>query len=163
MVDIHSARTALYRLYGTDDQLLYVGITNMPQVRWAAHCMKPWWSQVVRKQIDWFGSRQEAAEAEVRAIRAESPAHNRMHAVSRNGEPSVAPIEIADSGDFDAALKAAADEWRRAKAGVQEADAELRALLIEGRAVGKGPSHMAKLTGFTREWVAKIAPEPKSS
>jgi hypothetical protein len=42
------------------------------------------------------------------------------------------------------------------------ADVELRELLQEGRAAGKGPSHMAKLTGFTREWVAKIAPAPKS-
>lgn len=65
--------------------------------------------------------------------------------------------------DLDARIEAAAKRKKRAEDAVKRADAELHALLIEGRAAGKGPSHMARLTGFTREWVAKIAPDPKSS
>lgn len=64
--------------------------------------------------------------------------------------------------DLDARIVAAAKKRLRAEAAFNLADADLRELLVEGRAAGKGPSHMAKLTGFTREWVAKIAPAPKS-
>lgn len=66
--------------------------------------------------------------------------------------------------DFDERLQAAARKRARAKDAFDKADEEVRVLLIQGRIeLGKGPSHMAKLTGFTREWVAKIAPDPKSS
>lgn len=65
--------------------------------------------------------------------------------------------------DLDMRIQAAAKKRARAEAAFNRADGELRELLVEGRAVGKGPSHMAKLTGFTREWVAKIAPDPKRS
>lgn len=63
---------------------------------------------------------------------------------------------------LDTEIQAAAKKRARAEKAFTEADAELRQLLIQGRAEGKGPSHMAKLTGFTREWVARIAPLPKS-
>ncbi|MEU9792926.1 hypothetical protein AB0E27_20250 [Streptomyces sparsogenes] len=62
--------------------------------------------------------------------------------------------------DLDARIVAAAKKRLRAEVAFNSADADLRELLVEGRAAGKGPSHMAKLTGFTREWVAKIAPDP---
>ncbi|MFJ3289944.1 hypothetical protein ACIPMW_32250 [Streptomyces sp. NPDC086669] len=64
--------------------------------------------------------------------------------------------------ELDERIQAAAKKRARAEKAFNDADAELRALLVEGRAASKGPSHMAKLTGFTREWVAKIAPLPKS-
>lgn len=62
---------------------------------------------------------------------------------------------------LDREIQAAAKKRARAEKAFNDADAELRQLLVQGRAAGKGPSHMAKLTGFTREWVAKIAPDPK--
>jgi hypothetical protein len=63
--------------------------------------------------------------------------------------------------DLDMEIQAAAKKRARAEQAFNAADVELRQLLVRGRAEGKGPSHMAKLTGFTREWVAKIAPDPK--
>ncbi|WP_275558575.1 hypothetical protein [Streptomyces sp. 5-6(2022)] len=65
--------------------------------------------------------------------------------------------------ELDERIQAAAKKRTRAEKAFNDADAELRALLVEGRAANKGPSHMAKLTGFTREWVAKIAPDPKAA
>jgi hypothetical protein len=62
---------------------------------------------------------------------------------------------------LDMEIQAAAKKRARAEKAFTDADAELRDLLVKGRAHGKGPSHMAKLTGFTREWVARIAPLPK--
>lgn len=64
--------------------------------------------------------------------------------------------------ELDERIQAAAKKRARAEKAFNDADAELRTLLVEGREAGKGPSHMAKLTGFTREWVARIAPQPKS-
>lgn len=62
---------------------------------------------------------------------------------------------------LDEKIQAAAKKRAKAEDAFTRADEELRELLVEGRAEGKGPSHMAKLTGFTREWVAKIAPDPQ--
>lgn len=70
---------------------------------------------------------------------------------------------MCDMDELDERIQAAARKRARADEALKRADDELRTLLVEGRAAGKGPSHMAKLTGFTREWVAKIAPLPKSS
>jgi hypothetical protein len=69
---------------------------------------------------------------------------------------------MCDMDELDERIQAAAKKRARAEKAFNDADTELRTLLVEGRAKGKGPSHMAKLTGFTREWVAKIAPLPKS-
>lgn len=62
---------------------------------------------------------------------------------------------------LDQEIQAAAKKRTKAEAEFRDADEALRALMVQGRAEGKGPSHMARLTGFTREWVAKIAPAPK--
>lgn len=56
-------------------------------------------------------------------------------------------------------IQAAAKKRARAEEAFKRADAELRELLVKGRAAGLGPSEMARLAGFTREWVAKIAPK----
>lgn len=71
-------RTALYRLYGTDDQLLYVGITKNLKTRWGQHAISQvWWPQVARKEERWYPTRDAALKAEENAIRRERPLHNR--------------------------------------------------------------------------------------
>ena len=70
-------RTALYRLYGRDDALLYVGIATDPEMRWNYHRgLKPWWNEVVRKAVEWHETRTEAAQAEAAAVRDENPRYN---------------------------------------------------------------------------------------
>ena len=64
---------------------------------------------------------------------------------------------------LDTEIQTAARERSTAEAAFLQADARLRELLVQGRAANKGPSHMAKLTGFTREWISKIAPDPGKS
>ncbi|MFZ4160506.1 hypothetical protein ACOZDE_19045 [Streptomyces griseoincarnatus] len=64
-----------------------------------------------------------------------------------------------DLDDLDEAITTAARKRALAAKAFEEADQELRALLVKARAANKGPSHLARLTGFTREWVAKIAPK----
>lgn len=73
----HPERVALYRLYGADGQLLYVGITNNPKLRWQAHARdKSWWGEVARKDVEWFERRKSAERIEKTEIEDESPVYN---------------------------------------------------------------------------------------
>jgi hypothetical protein len=68
--------TALYRLF-SPDMLLYVGISDNPIARFKQHAKKQaWWPEVTRKTIQWYPSRDDAAEAELAAIRDELPKFN---------------------------------------------------------------------------------------
>lgn len=57
-------------------------------------------------------------------------------------------------------IRAAARKRERSKAAFERDDAALRQLFVKWRADGVGPSDMARWSGLTREWVAKIAPDP---
>lgn len=51
---ISQGRTALYRLYGKEGKLLYIGISQNPDVRWGQHSTtKPWWGEVEERKIEW--------------------------------------------------------------------------------------------------------------
>lgn len=83
---------ALYRFFGTDGELLYIGITNDPGARWRAHSGdKPWWTEVAHTTIEHFASRKEVEAAEVIAIKAEHPKYNVEHNGSRSGRQKWAP------------------------------------------------------------------------
>lgn len=70
-------RTALYRHFGADGVLLYVGISLNAIARQAAHAMQAHWHQdIARISIEWFESREAALAEELRAIRSEKPRHN---------------------------------------------------------------------------------------
>lgn len=75
--------TALYRVYGEADLLLYIGVSNDFGRRWREHAKKqPWWNERRRMTVDeWFGSRPEAEAAETAAIKAEKPKYNKRHLV----------------------------------------------------------------------------------
>lgn len=68
--------TILYRFYGSDGTLLYVGITKTYERRLAAHSAKKWWPEVGRIETQVYGNRRAAARAEHAAIHAEDPLHN---------------------------------------------------------------------------------------
>lgn len=78
-----SGRTALYRLYGATGSLLYVGISVNPEARLKAHRWgpdrQPWRLEIASQAVEWYDTRQQARAAEVAAIRAELPQHNRRH------------------------------------------------------------------------------------
>lgn len=74
------ARTAVYRLFGSDDVLLYIGMSGDPEVRWQQHSYgRKWWPDVRRETVRWYDTRDEAAAAEKAAIRAERPKYNLRH------------------------------------------------------------------------------------
>lgn len=97
--------TALYRLLSKSGRLLYVGISGNPDSRWGTHSNnQPWWEEVADRKIEWFGSREAASTAEVKAIKEERPLYNKQHSVI--GIPSAMisePLDDpwADSGPAD--------------------------------------------------------------
>lgn len=77
MSDLRQRATAVYRFYDETDRLLYVGIAADLRQRWIKHKRSaPWWPETRRSDIEWHPDRSSAEEAEVRAIRTESPVHN---------------------------------------------------------------------------------------
>jgi len=81
LTDIESQPTAVYRLYGSGGQLLYIGMTNNLDARFRFHALtKHWWHLVERRAFDWHPNRGAARREEARAIKAEVPVHNSMHA-----------------------------------------------------------------------------------
>ena len=109
--------TALYRLFGKDDRLLYVGIAVNPDKRIANHRNnKPWWPEVTRHTIDWLGDWESALKREAEAIHAERPVHNIIHRpygtaeqTGRSGFDLVLPVwesrtrlrDILDAAQFN--------------------------------------------------------------
>ena len=73
----HAGRTAVYWFHDDRGALLYVGITNSPKSRWAAHShTQVWWDEVRTRTIEWFDTRAEAAAVEARCIHQDMPIHN---------------------------------------------------------------------------------------
>lgn len=158
----YTRRTALYRLFDSSGRLLYVGITFNPSDRWRGHSStKSWWRDVARREVEWHETRSAAERKEAAAIFTEKPLYN---VAGSDGDRVAPPAKVkrvrhVDCDEACRELTEASERRRRSKAEFEEADAELRALLREARAAGVGPSDMARWSGMTREWVAKIAPK----
>lgn len=72
--------TTLYRHFGHDGSLLYVGIANEPPARLRQHRKdKEWWVDVRNTTHQVFDTRPEAEKAEREAIKAEHPLWNKQH------------------------------------------------------------------------------------
>jgi len=70
-------RTAVYRLYDAEGELLYVGATRNPRARLKHHALrKKWWPEVRKNDVQWHPGRPEALRAEAEAIRCEMPRYN---------------------------------------------------------------------------------------
>ena len=92
-------RTALYRMFDADDVLLYVGISYVVPARMEWHARyQPWWPQVARRIVEWYGNRDLAEAAEKAAIRAEKPRHNVTHAGGALPEPLDALADALGAG-----------------------------------------------------------------
>lgn len=70
-------RTALYRQFSATNELLYVGIATNLKNRLRTHKnYSEWWDQVTDTKVEYFDTRQLALDAELIAIRTESPKFN---------------------------------------------------------------------------------------
>ncbi len=80
MVDLANRKHALYRFFGAERKLLYVGITHDPGMRWRGHSEQVWWVEVESITIEWLPNRDAALAAEQIAIATEDPLFNVKHA-----------------------------------------------------------------------------------
>jgi predicted GIY-YIG superfamily endonuclease len=89
-------QTALYRIWGDEDLLLYIGISDYFGRRWREHAKaQPWWDEMRRLTADeWYDRREDAEEAEAAAIKAEGPKYNKKHAVAAIQAPGPEPRTI---------------------------------------------------------------------
>ncbi|MFE2832138.1 hypothetical protein ACFXI6_13990 [Streptomyces mirabilis] len=96
---------ALYRFFGASNDLLYVGITVNPATRWNHHryfAAGTWWPAATTKSVRWFTTRQDAAQAELAAIRNESPLWNTAAAPTSNPRLAIQRF-IAETGGMQTA------------------------------------------------------------
>lgn len=88
---VHQGRTAVYRLYDGVDVLVYVGIATDPRRRWEQHArVQPWWPEVVTREIEWFGTREDAERAERREIEDRHPRYNAHPGMPDRAVPALA-------------------------------------------------------------------------
>lgn len=101
-------RVAVYRLYGCDDDLLYVGIGELPAMRWQDHrAHKDWWPEVHRAEVVWRASRQEAEAEELRCIETDKPRYNVMGTYKHHKPRARSvqmPVPVVQAKDIAAAL-----------------------------------------------------------
>lgn len=166
--------TTLYRLYGANDVLLYVGTSIDPQDRWEQHARgKLWWSSVTRASVEWHPNRAAALAAERAAIKTEKPLHNDK----ATPDESVFPYRGIRGPSSESRLRRAVAEHRSAldrlavavdraalsgltpseiaeQAELDEADILYLAQRLNN---GGGQSAIAKHTPYSREWARKIA------
>lgn len=100
--------TTVYRFYGYDSALLYVGISHAVFTRWQQHKSdKHWWSEICSASLQHFTTRQAALATELEAIRSERPRYNLAGKV-----PAVQPPIDHDWLAFLRGLEQDADDRR---------------------------------------------------
>jgi predicted GIY-YIG superfamily endonuclease len=80
--------THLYRHYGFDGKLLYVGITKSTLGRWGEHTRRGdrrsiWTDEVALITVDHYPTREDAEAAEAAVILAERPTFNRVVRIAK--------------------------------------------------------------------------------
>ncbi|MGY6251143.1 hypothetical protein ACXIUS_26985 [Bosea thiooxidans] len=94
-----SERTALYRHWDEEDNLLYVGISLSAVARLSDHMANSQWaSDIAKVTVEYYASRPDALAAEQKAIETEAPAYNviynRPHPPAQYGGPDAYPGRV---------------------------------------------------------------------
>lgn len=86
----------LYRCYGLDGTLMYIGQTENLRRRIKEHrCKSPWWSAVEHITVQFYRSHTVLRQDELRAITIEEP-HFNKHGKGRN---AVLAVALSDGRD----------------------------------------------------------------
>lgn len=72
-------KTALYRHFDKDKNLLYIGISLSPIYRLDSHGLNAnWFEKIAFIEVEWFNNRKDALNAEKTAIKLERPTYNKI-------------------------------------------------------------------------------------
>jgi excinuclease UvrABC nuclease subunit len=144
-------RTALYRLLDHSRNLLYVGISNDPEERFASHRReKAWWPQVDGISIEWFESRRAASLAEAHTIATENPRHNIHQTDAWREQQRVTALALSHEAGRNRSIgrKARTAQVRTYEAlraqGVPEAEATERARLAREEYIAARRRHFSE-------------------
>lgn len=109
-------KTALYRHFGKDGNLLYVGISANPQSRLASHrASSDWFSEIYRIDVEWHENRELALEAEKRAIHEGQPGLNKNHSTGVKAfQEFIGPRKPVSLQEFFAVYKVKANALAQA-------------------------------------------------
>ncbi|MFZ4266556.1 GIY-YIG nuclease family protein [Streptomyces arboris] len=139
---------AVYRLWAADGTLLYIGSAYNPEERSKAHHHKSWGSLVARRTDEWHLTREDAFEAEARAIGRERPAHN-VIGTPRHTGPAERGRVMREASDA---------RWR-----VALAAARAGATLVEARrAGGWAEVEYVEASGLMASYAAKLRAQMES-
>lgn len=145
--------TTVYRCFGADGVLLYVGMTGNWKRRRAAHKRRaPFWSEVAYTVTVDHPSRRAAGLAEVEAIRNESPVHNKAPGGGRVGPRPIPPEQQHLVDNLVEATRRLAEIQRQ----VAEASAEVDEAVLDTRATeGWGLDRLAAAAGVSKSRMQK--------
>lgn len=136
----------LYRMFDTEDQLLYVGITADAPDRFHGHRQdKDWWREIAAIRLEHLANRTAALQAERDAIRTERPKYNITH-----GQPRPRLLLPPEMEAVLRGLEQRAEERRRALDGEED---DIAAALR----LGIRKSEIVKAIDRSREHVDRIA------
>lgn len=72
--------SAVYRIYDSNAELIYVGMSYEPDTRVRVQRReKPWGHEIARHEVDWHPNRAASQRAEEQLIKQEHPRHNVTH------------------------------------------------------------------------------------
>lgn len=112
-----TGRAAVYRIFGDEQRLLYIGSSERPRQRWHEHRNRTtWWPEARAYSLTWLPTREAAYEAESSAIKAERPVFNQVW--QQISAPRKEPESVEEAQRvFDALdeVEAMADELARAR------------------------------------------------
>jgi hypothetical protein len=101
----------VYRFFDENDRLLYVGCTVDLKQRCGMHRGMPWFRKIARATTTSFPNREEALQAEARAIRDEYPAENTQHRVAPNLSAKIPQLTLNQLRNYIAATGISGDEF----------------------------------------------------
>lgn len=152
-------RTALYRLFDAENNLLYVGIATNPHQRWQLHSSnKPWWGEVAMREVEWLATRDLAELAEATAIAEEGPRYNKN---------AGRPAERGPSGSYwrpDDTFRALVQHFTRTDAAAVAVRTELEQRVVREFKAGASANAIAAHCPWTAKAIyalAKSAGVPK--
>ncbi|MEV1013848.1 GIY-YIG nuclease family protein [Micromonospora sp. NPDC049801] len=143
-----SDRTALYRLYSADGNLIYVGISYTPHSRVLQHrANQPWGGEITRQSIEWYENRAAAEAAEASAIEHDSPTYN--------VKPGHAPRDGSHPAEDQVSERLA--EVVEAFDTIRQRERDYRTALRRALANGVQQRAIAEALGRTREMIRRDA------
>jgi hypothetical protein len=165
-------RTALYRIRGEADLLLYIGISWSPALRWNQHQVtQPWWDELRSLTVEWYDSRPEAEAAEEAAVVAELPKYNKTYLVTaRTGRKQPKPPKVYPIRRGAVELEPWPDDedlmsLREVAKFTQLTTGEVRGALIQtGGPYGLDLGDLTLFRrGDIRQWIADLTVETKQT